>query len=167
MKEHLIFQTSSQCFVHGGSWLSIFLLLENITCIRERWSMILSLVIWGWDNTKFPLHLLGPCGIWKNILSMSLFVYSCLSSKDIYWLPTLGIALKKVVSCPNLPCRWINWALPFLSRKLEHINKYLWYKYEMVNIFINVYNQYKTRLSTIITLFLFYELTCILPGIQN
>lgn len=118
VKEYLIFQIAHQCFAHSGHWLNIFLLLKNVMCIRERWNLILSLVIWGWNNTMILLHLLDfvESGKIHCLFFIIQFIYLCLSSKYSYWMLTLGIAVKKIISCPNWSCRWINWVwhLPFL-----------------------------------------------------
>lgn len=92
MKEHLTVLTSSQCFVPTGSWLNIFVLLKNVTCIRadKVWYCLLS----AEDGTAQCFHrmCLDPVeprkiyGLWFHwFLHSRLYLFVPLP-KGFYWM---------------------------------------------------------------------------------
>lgn len=135
-KEHLTFLTSSQCFVRSGSWLNTFLLLKNVTCIRDRWSTYYLWSVEGGITQCFHCVCFDPVEPRKiHSLRFHWFLHSTVYL-GIYTKDLCECTTKVPVSYPNWPCRWVSWAWhpPFLSRKIESVNKYICYKYKVINI---------------------------------
>ena len=134
-KEHLTFLTSSQCFVRSGSWLNTFLLLKNVTCIRDRWSTYYLWSVEGGITQCFRCVCFDPVEPRKmHSLRFHWFLHSTVYlvhlHKGLMWVHN-----KSACQLPKLTMQMSQLSLaPTFSIKKESVNKYICYKYKVINI---------------------------------